>query len=129
MTTGPSRPTRLTRSKQDRMIAGVAGGMATHLNVDAAWLRIAWLALLLLGPGLILYIIAWIAVPESENADPLPVRAARAGDNGRLIVGGLLVLIGGSLLANRYLPWMEDLILPSILIAVGVGVIVYSIRK
>lgn len=111
------------------MIAGVAGGMATHLNVDAAWLRIAWLALLLLGPGLILYIIAWIAVPESENADPLPVRAARAGDNGRLIVGGLLVLIGGSLLANRYLPWMEDLILPSILIAVGVGVIVYSIRK
>ena len=111
------------------MIAGVAGGMAAHLNIDTAWIRIAWLALLILGPGLLLYIIAWIAIPESADADPLPVRAARAGDNGRLIVGGLLVIIGGSLLANRFLPWMEDLILPAILIALGVGVIVYSLRK
>ncbi len=111
------------------MIGGVAGGMAAHLGVDTAWIRIAWLALLLLGPGVLLYIIAWIAIPESAEADPLPVRAARAGDNGRLIVGGLLVIIGGSLLANRFLPWMEDLILPSILIALGGGVIVYSIRK
>jgi phage shock protein C len=111
------------------MVGGVAGGMAAYMNVDTAWLRIAWLALLILGPGFILYIIAWIAVPESLDADPLPVRAARAGDNGRLIVGGLLVLVGGSLLANRYLPWMEDLILPAILIAVGTGVIIYSLRK
>ena len=129
MTSGPARSTRLTRSKHDRMVGGVAGGMAAHLNIEAAWIRIAWLALLFLGPGLILYIIAWIAIPESEDADPLPVRAARAGDNGRLVVGGLLVIIGGSLLANRFLPWMEDLILPAILIALGVGVIVYSIRK
>ena len=111
------------------MIAGVAGGMAAHLKVEAAWLRIAWLALLVLGPGLILYIIAWIAIPESADADPLPVRAARAGDNGRLIVGGLLVVIGGSMLAKRYLPWMQDLILPALLIAIGTGVIIYSIRK
>ncbi len=112
------------------MVGGVAGGMAAYLNVDTAWLRIAWLALLVFGgSGLLLYIIAWIAIPESAAADPLPVRAARAGDNGRLIVGGLLVLVGGSLLANRYLPWMEDLILPAILIAVGTGVIIYSLRK
>jgi phage shock protein PspC (stress-responsive transcriptional regulator) len=125
----PARPARLTRSKHDRMIGGVAGGIAAYLNVDTAWIRIAWLALLILGPGFILYIVAWIVMPESTEADPLPVRAARAGDNGRLIVGGLLVVIGGSLLANRYLPWMEDLILPAILIALGVGVIVYSLRK
>jgi len=129
MTPDSSRPARLTRSKHDRMIGGVAGGMAAHLNIDTAWIRIAWLALLILGPGFILYIIAWIAIPESEDSDPLPVRAARASDNGRLIVGGLLVIIGGSLLANRFLPWMEDLVLPAILIALGVGVIVYSLRK
>jgi phage shock protein PspC (stress-responsive transcriptional regulator) len=111
------------------MVAGVAGGMAAYLNVDPSWLRIAWLALLILGPGFLLYVIAWIAVPESDDAAPLPVRASRAGDNGRLIIGGLLVIIGSSLLANRYLPWIEDLILPAILIAVGTGVIIYSIRK
>lgn len=129
MTPEPPRSTRLTRSRHDRMLGGVAGGMAAHLNVETAWVRVAWLALLVLGPGVILYIIAWIAIPESDDADPLPVRAARAGDNARLIVGGLLVIIGGSLLANRFLPWMEDLILPALLIALGVGVIVYSLRK
>ena len=129
MTPEPPRSTRLTRSRHDRMVAGVAGGMATHLNVETAWIRVAWLALLVLGPGVILYIIAWIAIPESSDADPLPVRAAKAGDNARLVVGGLLVIIGGSMLANRFLPWMEDLILPALLIALGVGVIVYSVRK
>lgn len=106
--------------------------MATYFNVDSVWLRIAWLALLFLGPGLILYIIAWIAIPESgEPAGPTaaPASVSASGDMGRVIVGGLLVLIGGSLLANRYLPWVEDLILPAILIAVGTGVIMYSIRK
>ena len=111
------------------MVGGVAGGMAAYMNVDTAWLRIAWLALLILGPGFILYIIAWIAIPESDDAAPLPVRASRAGDNGRLVVGGLLVLVGGSMLARQYLPWMQDLILPAILIAIGTGVIIYSIRK
>ncbi len=111
------------------MVGGVAGGMAAYMNLDTAWLRIAWLALLFLGPGFFLYVIAWIAIPESTDADPLPVRASRAGDNGRLIVGGLLVLIGGFLLTKRFLPWMEDLILPAILIAVGTGVVIYSLRK
>ena len=112
------------------MVGGVAGGMAAYFNVDTAWLRIAWLALLILGPGFILYIIAWIVIPEStDSSEPTPVRRSRGGDNARLIVGGLLVLIGASLLANRYLPWVEDLILPAVLIAVGTGVIIYSIRK
>lgn len=106
--------------------------MAEYFNVDSVWLRIAWLALFFIGPGLILYVIAWVAIPETANppgSAAAPVRPVRSGDNGRLIVGGLLVLVGGSLLANRYLPWVEDLIMPAILIAVGTGVIIYSIRK
>ena len=129
MTSEPTGPARLTRSTTDRMVGGVAGGMAAHLNVDTAWIRIAWLALLFLGPGFLLYVVAWIAIPEASDGGAAPVRATRSSDNGRLIVGGLLVLVGGSLLANRYVPWIEDLILPAILIAVGTGVIIYSLRK
>ena len=111
------------------MVGGVAGGMAEYLNVDTAWIRIAWLALLVLGPGLVLYIIAWIAIPEADT-DTATVRSPRQhGESGRLIIGSLLVLVGGSLLAREYLPWMQDLILPAVLIAVGVGVIVYSLKK
>jgi phage shock protein PspC (stress-responsive transcriptional regulator) len=111
------------------MIAGVAGGMAAYLNIDTAWLRLAWLALLFLGPGVILYIIAWIVIPEGDAATPVPVRSTTPSDNGKIIVGGLLVLGGVAMLANRFLPWMRELWLPAILIAAGTGVIIYSMRK
>ena len=111
------------------MVGGVAGGMAEYLNVDTAWIRIAWLALLVLGPGLILYVIAWIVIPEADADSPTARPPRQHGESGRFIIGSLLVLVGGSLLAREYLPWMQDLILPAVLIAVGVGVIVYSLKK
>lgn len=112
------------------MVGGVAGGMAHYMNLDPAWIRIAWLALLVLGPGVFLYIIAWIAIPEADSAtDVQPVRSRHDSDTGKYIIGGLLILIGGSLLANQYVPWMKDLIVPATLIAVGTGVIIYSVKK
>lgn len=111
------------------MIGGVAGGMAAYLNVETAWIRLAWLAVLFLGPGFFFYIIAWIAIPETDTDTVVPARSGDTGDNARIIVGGLLVLGGGALLANRYLPWMRDLWLPALLIAVGTGVIIYSLKK
>jgi phage shock protein PspC (stress-responsive transcriptional regulator) len=112
------------------MVGGVAGGMASYMNLDPAWVRIAWLALLVLGPGLIFYIIAWIAVPEADTpAGVQPVRPQHDNDTGKYIVGGLLILAGGSLLANQFVPWMKDLFIPAALIAVGTGVIIYSVKK
>jgi phage shock protein C len=124
----PDRP-RLVRSRNDRMIAGVAGGMAAYLNIDTAWMRLAWLAVLFLGAGPVLYIIAWIAIPEGDTETASPVRSASTSDNGKIILGGVLVLGGAAMLANRYLPWMKDLWLPAVLISVGTGVIIYSMKK
>lgn len=125
----PDRPPRLVRSRNDRMIGGVAGGMAAYLNVDTAWVRLAWLAVLFLGAGPVLYIIAWIAIPDGDPETPAPVRSSSARDDGKIVLGGVLVLGGTAMLANRYLPWMKDLWLPAVLIAVGTGVIIYSMKK
>lgn len=59
------RPT-LRRSRQDRMLGGVCGGAAEALGVDAALLRIALVALTLLGfgAGLVIYLACWLIVPE-----------------------------------------------------------------
>jgi phage shock protein PspC (stress-responsive transcriptional regulator) len=111
------------------MVAGVAGGMAAYLNVDATWLRLAWLVLLFLGPGVILYPVAWLVIPEGNGGATEPARATSAGDTGKIIIGGLLILWGAAMLANRYLPWMKDLWFPAILIAAGTGVIIYSVNK
>jgi len=57
---------RLVRSSKDKMVAGVAAGLAEYFNVDPVLMRIAFVVLALLGgPGLLLYIILWIVMPES----------------------------------------------------------------
>jgi phage shock protein PspC (stress-responsive transcriptional regulator) len=60
---------RLYRSKTDRMIAGVCGGLAEYFNVDPVIIRIIALILLLPGglPGIIPYVILWIVVPEKPT--------------------------------------------------------------
>lgn len=61
---------KLYRSKTDRKIAGVCGGLAEYFNVDPIIIRIIAVILLLPGglPGFIPYVILWIVVPE-EPAD------------------------------------------------------------
>ena len=62
-----SNPKKLYRSKKNRMIAGVAGGMAEYFNMDPTVMRLIWAIgtiLTGLGPGIIAYIICWIIVPE-----------------------------------------------------------------
>ncbi len=62
-----TRPTRtLRRSRSDRMVAGVCGGIADMFGVDAALVRIGLVAATLLGfgAGAILYLACWAIVPE-----------------------------------------------------------------
>lgn len=55
---------RLCKSRTDKMIAGVCGGIANYLNCDATVVRLVAAALVLfVGSGLLLYIIAAIVMP------------------------------------------------------------------
>jgi phage shock protein PspC (stress-responsive transcriptional regulator) len=57
---------RLYRSRIERKIAGVCGGLAEYFGIDPTIIRIIWLALVLgAGTGLIAYLIFWIVVPEA----------------------------------------------------------------
>ena len=58
------------RSRNDRMITGLCGGLGEHLNVDPSWIRIGLLLFFLsTGFGLLAYIIAYFIVPkEPEHA-------------------------------------------------------------
>jgi phage shock protein C len=62
-----TRPARtLRRSRSDRMVAGVCGGIAKMFGIDAALVRIGLVAATLLGfgTGAIIYVICWMIVPE-----------------------------------------------------------------
>ncbi len=65
MTTDRPAGRTLRRSTDDRMLGGVAGGIARYLNADVTLVRIVIAALALLnGAGLALYIAAWLLIPE-----------------------------------------------------------------
>src|SRR5690349_22554134 len=71
---------RLYRSRSDRMLFGVAGGMADWLDLDPSLVRIVWAILVLAGGvGLLLYIVAAIVIPEEPIGGAAHV-AGGAGD-------------------------------------------------
>jgi len=62
---------KLYRSRDDKMIAGVCGGLAEYFNVDSTLIRIAVLFIFLFqGVGLIAYLIAWLVMSEEPLNRP-----------------------------------------------------------
>lgn len=59
----------LRRSKNNRVIAGVAGGLAEFFGISAFWFRLALIIALLPGgvPGILLYILLWIIIPGANR--------------------------------------------------------------
>ena len=56
---------KLHRSRKDKKIAGVAGGLAEYFNVDPTLIRILFVVLAIFGgAGLVLYLAMWIIVPQ-----------------------------------------------------------------
>jgi phage shock protein C len=139
---------RLYRSRDDRMLFGVAGGMARYFNVDPAIVRLVWVLLFLAaGAGILLYIVAAIVIPEEpvgsaaaslggagpSVADRPPGPAHVTGrDNGggAVLLGLVLVLVGGWFLLQRFLPQFDAaLVWPAILIIVGLVLVVGALRR
>ena len=70
MATNP--PKKLYRSRKDRMIAGVCGGLAQHFGMDPTWVRLFFILLFFLGGcSILIYIIMWLIVPLEPQTSPL----------------------------------------------------------
>src|SRR3954453_18570358 len=84
-TTEKTTPRLITRSSDDRMLGGVCGGIARHLDVDPVIVRIATVALVCaVGAGIVAYLAAWILMPLDDEpammpSGPRPAHACPAG--------------------------------------------------
>jgi phage shock protein PspC (stress-responsive transcriptional regulator) len=67
---------RLRRSRSDRYIAGVAGGLGRHFDIDPTVIRVLLAVLTFFGgAGLVVYVAVWLLVPEDgEDKAPLDLR-------------------------------------------------------
>ena len=103
---GPAIPTRraLTRSRTDRKVAGVCGGLGAHLGIDPVVLRIVIVVLTLFGgSGLILYAIGWLVIPDegetrSQIQHILDADAASGPTLAALVAGVVAVVVIGTLI-------------------------------
>jgi phage shock protein C len=60
---------RLFRSRNDRVIAGVAGGLAATFNIDPLFVRLGFLALAFLnGLGILVYLVLWLLTPNEDSS-------------------------------------------------------------
>ena len=98
---------RLRRSRHDRKIAGVAGGLARHLDVDPIILRVALVVLIFFGgAGLLIYGAAWLLVPEEDTNEAKLRLDERSRAVALIIVGAIaaLAVIGDSM-GDWGFPW------------------------
>lgn len=58
---------RLYRSKRDRVLGGVCGGIGEYLNVDPVVIRVLWAIFALGIVGILAYILAWLIIPENRR--------------------------------------------------------------
>jgi phage shock protein C len=59
---------KLYRSRTNRKLAGVCAGLAQYFNADATLIRVLFVVLALLGgPGIVIYLLMWILVPEEPQ--------------------------------------------------------------
>ncbi len=56
---------RLYRSRTNRVLGGVCGGIGNYMNVDPVLIRVAWVVgFFALGLGFLAYLISWIIIPD-----------------------------------------------------------------
>lgn len=131
---------RLYRSRADRMISGVCGGLGEYLGLDPTWIRLAFLAVTLAGgAGILIYILMLIIVPENPNQLPTTQSslviseqqpgadsaAPEAERSRNAMIFGAIIIVTGLVLLLRNLglglfEWFDgDFLWPLLLIAGG----------
>ena len=144
---------RLYRCRQDRVLAGVAGGVAENFELDPSLVRVLWfLSIFVGGLGILLYIGMAIIVPleppaadGSAEATEITQTVTHGGvvveghhhearGTGRLTTffGFALILLGGLALAEALLPAWEDswrLLWPAFLVGIGVLLVAGALRR
>lgn len=142
----------LLRSKTDRVIAGVCGGLGQYFDVDPLIFRLIFILLTIFGgSGILVYVILWIAVPEegdrqAQSKKPIEQKIKMGankmakeikeqikdektwkGNRGKLTGGLILLGLGLFFLIQNFFPlWDIARLWPVILIIIGLAILIGS---
>jgi phage shock protein PspC (stress-responsive transcriptional regulator) len=69
----PDTRLALRRSSSDRMLGGICGGLAEYSGIDPVLWRVGMVALGLMGPGLVVYLLLWVLMPTGPAGPQGPL--------------------------------------------------------
>lgn len=116
---------KLYKSPTNRVFFGVCGGLGEYFDVDPVIIRLLTVIFTVMGgAGLLAYIIAAIVIPERDRPQSdgveIPLKPEKKRSGGTLTFGIILIAIGGLVLLNVFLPWIQnELILAIAMIGLG----------
>ncbi len=91
----------LRRSRQDRVIAGVCGGVARSLGIDPVIVRVLVAAFAIAGgAGIIAYLIAWLVIPDDDGVSVVDDASAHGGRGRKLLLAIVLAVLGLGAIAS-----------------------------
>jgi phage shock protein PspC (stress-responsive transcriptional regulator) len=138
----------LSRSRSDRVIAGICGGLGNYFDIDPIIFRILFVLLVVFGgSGVLIYIILWIVVPEegeaerkgevsekikegaNKMAEEIKESSPDTKHSGRALAGIIVILVGLMFLGQNFIPrWYINFwkLWPLLIVVVGVSIIIGS---
>jgi phage shock protein PspC (stress-responsive transcriptional regulator) len=133
---GPAPRPPLRRSRTDKVIGGVAGGLAEYTGIDALLWRVGLIALTFAGgSGIIIYLLLWLLMPPAPEPQPGEAPPAVEQRNGPrspvpgVTVAALLIVIGIAVLLRQFtdIDLGARAVLGTALLVVGVGLVVGAV--
>src|SRR3954469_18179692 len=93
----------LQRSRSDRMLAGVSGGLATYFEIHPAFFRVGFVVLTLLGgAGIVIYLAAALVMPDEGKEDSVVSAALRnRRDRPWPLIGLAFLAVAGVILLSH----------------------------
>jgi phage shock protein PspC (stress-responsive transcriptional regulator) len=133
---------KIYRSKEDKMIAGVCGGIAEYLRIDSVWVRLVFfISIFINGIGLLAYLILWVIIPDNpdqedkenkedkkskkvsqEKSQNITEKTNTHDNHSRLIVGSILIFIGVIFMLKEFFKLFDWSIFWAIFF-IGIGII------
>ncbi|HVR31087.1 MAG TPA: PspC domain-containing protein [Acidimicrobiia bacterium] len=119
----PATQRRLYRSNNEKVLAGVCGGLGEYFSVDPVWFRIGFVVLALGGgSGVLIYLVLWLIVqPRPDGYSPPPT--AKGQVTGTAVIGIVLVFVGTIALVNTVAPWLGQYFWPITFVVGGLALV------
>ncbi len=122
----------LRRSRTDRVIGGVCGGLGNYFGIDPVIFRIIFVVLVFAnGSGFLLYLVAWLVIAKEGYDESHAVRSLRGAPSQRRSLLLVLLVVAGIFMITGGLVWWpifgvgDGLAVPLLLIAAGVALLVW----